>query len=165
MAYLRFDKVLAKVNNRFNNMTFTVGTTSDQEAGVVNYEIMFFEEIIREQHRIKLSIKLQKEDEQYSQVMLSTSLDYCKLLTGVQGSFFSKILLKFHLKDNLANYSCPMPKYFHLKFTNSVFTDEFLPPTLGEKGFRVVDNVFGIVKGLKGWKNLYSYELTGRARK
>lgn len=52
---------------------------------------------------------------------------------------------------------CPFLKNSTFSMMNHVFTDDLLPPMPFDQKFRVQNNVYGVIKGGKGWEYLYSY--------
>lgn len=145
--------------------SFRVSTSTDGEAGILDFDVIFLEEVLREQLRIKITIPIDENDKNFSQVVLSTRIEFCKSVNGVFTTIFSRIVMENCYNSLNNNLTCPYPQNSHFKLRNCRITDKYLPPIAKEKQFKVEGNIFGMIKGRKVWKIIYKYEIYGRVKK
>lgn len=142
-----------------------MSNSADGENGILNYDVLFLVEVSREQQRVKLLTQKNEMDEKYSRVLLTTPVDTCKIHKGVQTNIFTKIVMENFIDALNVNFTCPFRKGLFFKVTNCTFTDKFLPPFPVEMKFKVELELFGKIKGKKGWTFLYSQTYFGRFKK
>jgi Protein of unknown function (DUF1091) len=163
---LLFDNItVVNADKRYVNATYSFGNTPDGEASVLNYDVFFHVDILREQQRMNFFTPIDENDKDYSKLVMSTPIDSCKLSKGVQTQLFSKVLLENHKRSHNIPYTCPFLKNVHLTLTNCTLTDTFLPPMQNEFKFKVLINFYGKLKGKKGWTFTYGLKTFGRYRK
>jgi Protein of unknown function (DUF1091) len=144
------------------NSSYWFNNTADGESTSLSFVLQFFVEVVREQQRIKLSFCKDESDQNYSQLLLSTPVDTCKISQGVQSNFIMKIYQENFMKTSNSPFVCPFKKNSVLKLTDCLITDKFIPPIFGKKRFKYESNFYGIIKGKKGWTFLHSIVLYGR---
>jgi hypothetical protein len=147
------------------NATYTINNSADGKSASFSFTKHFMVEILQEQQRLKISLSTNVNDTRYSQRVITTSIDSCKISKGVATNFFTKVITENMLKVMNSNYTCPYPKNFTLVAKDCVCTDKFLPPLPTEKRFKVEVLFVGMIKGKHGWQNLYWYEVLGRFKR
>lgn len=144
-------------DEKYMNASFSVGTTENGNAGVFNSEVLLCNGVLREQLRYKLYLSASAEDDKYSQLFLSTTIDVCKIGQGKQTNIITKTIMESLLKSsNLSRYQCPAPTKVWIVVKNCTITDRFLPPIPFEKKF---------LRKQKGWKYMFSMKVFGRVKK
>jgi LysM repeat protein len=143
--------------------------TPDGESVLFSLEVNFVVDIIREQQRIKVSMKENENDSEYSKTILATPIENCKMSEGKRTTIFSKIIFENFFKSPNVNYTCPFKANTTLKVENCLITDNLLPPTFGEKKVKIESSTYGIVrvnnKTLKGWKLMNAFVLLASVKK
>lgn len=165
VSYVRFDEIISGSNKNFINISQWVNNSTDQQAGLLSYDLIYLVDVIKERHKVKISWAKDEKDSDYSQTALETQIDACRLLRGVQTNFFARATMENFFKAVSSNVTCPLKRNLHVKVRNQIFTDFFLPPAPAELRFKIHNEVVGMIKGRKGWQNLYIYELFGRYKK
>lgn len=146
-------------------MTFAVSNTPNGKAGIMNQEMVYKQDMVGEQQRVKITVQAHPGDVEFTQVMFETTIDTCKLVKGILGTSFSRIMLE-NLQASLnTNYSCNRFKGLHYKVVNSTYTDTFLPPMPVEVKFKLVDKVFSSLVGKKGLIPIFTVDIFGRFKK
>jgi hypothetical protein len=116
-------------------------------------------EILQQQDRIKISTMANENDEQFSFNYLTTSVNFCRFLKGVNGNAFTRVIAENYFQSLQQNLSCPMAKNLKIEVINCTVTDKFMPPMPVETSYKFSDDVVGKIKGTKGWVNMYSYDV------
>lgn len=124
---------------------------------------MFFEEIIKQQYRIRVSVSADENDNEYKLTVFSTSINACDERKGKQKNQFMKIMIE-NSRDEYKKFKCPFPKKIWCAINNTV-TDNFLPPMISEKRFKVRSEEYVVVKGSSKRQFSLFYEVYGRFKK
>lgn len=162
-AYLRFDNITARYAKGIMNGTHWIDNTPD--AGLFNYDVMFFYKVRRERQQLLVTTPIDEKDESYSRVLLQTAFDSCKVAAGTLPTIINRMTMQNHNAAMNRNYSCPFPKNVHIRLINNTFTDTLLPFLPDEKRFRIQTNFSGVLEGKKGMVKLYTVDLFGRYKK
>jgi Protein of unknown function (DUF1091) len=147
------------------NSSYWFNNTSDSESTSLNFVLQFFVEVVREQQRIKLSFCKDESDQNYSQLVLSTPVDTCKISKGVQSNIIMRAFSENILKSSNDNFTCPFKKNSVHSLADCLITDSFFPSMFIEKRFKFEANFYGIIKEKKGWTFLHSMVVYGRFKK
>lgn len=153
------------MDRNYINATVTFQNSSDGENSILNYDVIFLIEVIREQQRLKVFIPQDKNDRIYTKLYLSTPIDTCKIHKGNRVTLFTKVMFENFMTNLNVPYTCPFPKNSHHQMRNCTLTDNFLPPIPVEQKFKVELDIYGIVGKKKKWTYLYGTEFYGRCRK
>lgn len=147
------------------NASFRVSNSSDGESGILNFDVVFLKEILREQLRIKVYTQGDTKDKRYSHLLLSTPIETCKLNKGIFTTIVQRVVMENYFNSLNNNLTCPFAKNSHHKLTNCKITDHLIPPLSTEKLFKYETSSYGMLRGQRGWKNLYYFEIYGRVKK
>lgn len=162
---MKFDASDLDHNEKLENVTFNVSTSSDGSAGLWNLRILYLVDVLREQQRIKISIPANEKDSNYSLTPFQTILDNCRFANGILSSFLSRAFMEnFGNGSNTAN-TCLHPKGSEYRVTNLKFTDKFFPPMPIEQKFRFETKVYSLIRGRKGWTYMHRLLTFGRYKK
>lgn len=142
----------------------SVNFSNSDTSLILNYEVTFLEEVLREQQRIKISGPKDNSDQNLSRLMFSTTVDTCNVSKGVLSNFVTKMMPQNILKIFNSNYTCPFPKNSKHKLVNCTITDKFIPP-LPETKFKFEIDLYGKIRGKKRWTYLYSAKAFGSFKK
>lgn len=165
-GFLKFDNVSTRSDFSLMNATFWVNTPPNDNSVSLNFDVIFLQETIREQLRIRITNAASDTDSTYSQEFLSTTVDTCKMMNGTLGSLFGKIVMENFWQGTTVDHKCPFAKDHYLKMRNWIVSDTFFPPFIGTaRRFKVEINSFGMTKRKKGWQRLYLLEICGRYRR
>lgn len=126
---------------------------------------MNYAEVIREQLRLTISVPMDKNDRNYSRIVLSTPIEICMLSKVYQPTIFTRMMMNNFKNTENKFRSCPYPKNSTFKMSNLIINDDILPPMPNDLKFRVEGNTYGTTRGTKGWKFLFSYVLFGHYKK
>jgi Protein of unknown function (DUF1091) len=139
------------------NISFVFKNTSDGEAFSFSFETEIMAEMIDEQHRLEIMIA--DDTGKYTQTFVSTTVNYCRFLKGVVTNTFVRVIAENFFQSLNQNYSCPYSRGTKVVVKDCVCPDTYFPLIFTEKQMKITDNVFGKVKGRKGWINVFSLEL------
>jgi Protein of unknown function (DUF1091) len=121
-------------------------------------DITYLADFTKEQQRYQLFTPEHERDKEIKHYFAGTVIDTCKMLNGSSTTSLHRIIMENFIKSLSTNVTCPFPKNFRLLSTNCTYTDKFFPliPTLFK--FRIVNDVYGIIKGQKKFTRLYLQE-------
>lgn len=154
---------MSDFDKKYVNSSLRISSTSDGESGVVNLDQFYYQDILRGQQRIQISINKDDNDGNYSRILFKSPVDTCKLFIGT--SFFTRALMENVKKSVNRNFTCPYGKNVWYSVTNLTITDKFIPPMPVEKKFKLESKTFGMIKEKKGWAYLFDFVLYGRYKK
>lgn len=112
---------------------------------------------------VLLAVKKDSNDNEYTNVLLRTSVDVCNLSKGVIGNFVSKILMENFKKSANFEMKCPFEAGNH-SITNLEVSDKFIP-MVKEFQFLYQSKAFGKLFKQKKFVNIYTYKIYGVFKK
>lgn len=158
---MRFDKVTQRCNYNYVNISFWIVNKPDSDVAILGYDVTYQQDIQTLQQRFKISLATDKDDQQYSQIVLAADVDICKQLREKA----DRMNLETNKETISKELTCPFKKNLNLKSSNWTFTDALLPPMLNEQRFKVESHYFGTIEGKEGWQALYGIDVFGRFKR
>lgn len=156
-AYLKLDNYTVKIDENYISSKFTFNR-SDGNGIVVNGENILKVDAQKLQHRIILSTPESKDDKEYSHILMTTTIDLCKIAT-VQTNMLVRAFMQSYLRTSKNHFICPHPKNIPFKVTNLTLTDQLFPPMLTETKFKLNLTLYATIKDKKGWIFMYSRQV------
>jgi hypothetical protein len=158
---LHIDNFRFWTNEKLVNASFSVINTPDNQT-LYNQDIFYLVEVRTKQQRLKVSFPTNDNDREYTNVVLSTTMDSCKQFFGVRSNPIIKVFMEHF---NMTGFGCPFKTGFNYKITNMTCSDNLLPPLPVEVKYKFEANAYGQIKGRKGWNPLYGLESYGIYKK
>lgn len=144
-------RILSTSNYEFANFTMVLGNLSNG-ASSVNMTIDFFQKLLKIPVYLTFSVPADKKDENFSKIILKVTINICRILDGVAGDFFSK-MIENELKRIASNsFKCPIQKG-NYKLDNFIMRDNFLPSYLFTQDIKYLVNAKVMAK-VANQKNL-----------
>ena len=112
---------------------------------------------------MKLAAKKDSNDKEYTNVLLTTSVNVCSISKGVIGNFVSKIVMENFRKSSNFEMKCPFEAGIH-SVTNLEVSDKYIP-MIREFKFLYQSQVFAKLPKVKGFVNIYTYKVYGVFKK
>lgn len=110
-----------------------------------------------------IAVKRDTKDTEYTNILLKTSVDICKISDGVLGNFLTKIVMENFRKSSNFEMKCPFETGNHT-VTNLEVSDKFIP-ILREFEFKYQSEMFGKVGKVKKLVHIYTYQVFGVFKK
>lgn len=164
-AYLNLDKLILKNNNNYVIASASIFNTPDNISGVFNLKVNWVVDVLREQQRLNIFLPASDKDIEYSRVMFSSTVDTCKLSSGIISNAFSKTIYENYNRSSNIVFKCPFKAKTELNIVNCTVTDNFLPPLPFETKFKLEINFYGTLSEKRIWRPLYAITVYGRYKK
>jgi Protein of unknown function (DUF1091) len=163
---MKVENMIFDFDKQYINMSMSArNTPPDFHKLIVDYEIVYLAELLRLQTRVKISVPVDKNDEDYTFKIFETAIDKCKIYKGATTTFFARVWMENMNTSNSASLKCPIPKNTVSKASNLTISDTHMLPMPVDARIRVNIKNFGFVKGIKGWTYLFEHTTTGRYKK
>lgn len=143
------ERILSTSNHEFANFTMVIGSSSK---GAVNISVDIFQDLLQVPIYVTFSIPADKNDENYSKIILKATINICRVIEGVAGDFMSRMLSKEMRRISDFPLKCPFPKGSY-KFTNFIMRDKFLPSYLFVEDIKYLVNA-KVMGKIQNHKNL-----------
>lgn len=110
-----------------------------------------------------VAAKRNDKDTEYTNVLLRTSVNVCKISDGILGNFLTKIVMENFRKSANFEMKCPFEVGNHT-VTNLEVSDKFIP-IIREFEFKYQSEMFAKVAKVKKLVQIYTYQVYGVFKK
>ncbi|KAG5674425.1 hypothetical protein PVAND_004397 [Polypedilum vanderplanki] len=160
-ATLIIERILGTSDPKYSNFSSKIFKNENNET-TLDITINFAYDIEKILIAFSFSIPKDSNDKNFERILMKSTINACKMLQGIMGDFFVKMIMENLAKHAKFELKCPFPKGIYV-VSNFTLSNNFVPSYLliNDLKFMVVSKLTGKVANHKGFMHLFTAKTYG----